>query len=277
MPSNLTWWQAADYARAGVPVRRILWFNPVVWISYAPPGIFMRHEELSTIVQPPADADPALLTVKNTQFGAEEFESADWTTLPPAGLDPVTPPGTPPPADPPGAPGLPPSLPDPTLPTPTPPPTPTPTPPDSGGGSGGPGGYPPILPVPGGSPGDGGTIIISLPSVPPSGPGHGAIPKPKPVAPPPPVTLPTPSCGAETHLSISGTLTGVTAGQAWSVVGRVASLVVDLGVLYADGTLTVSCDPHPAGTGNCSVTFKAIDGPQTLRGHNLVAIGNTVD
>jgi hypothetical protein len=260
MPRDLTWWEAADYARAGFPVRREIWQNPIIWITHPILGVYHRHEEMNQALPEPAAADPVAHVVRNTEFGAAEFLTPDWTTLPPGGVDPPLPPGDPQPPKPPGPDG-------------NPPPPPNPPPPDTDGG--GPGGYPPPNPNDdggGGGGGDDGGGGVVLPPLPPTNPQPPPPPDPPPKPPPPTVTLPNLGGSAITAISISASMSGIVAGTAWSVVASSDDGTWSLGVFSADGSHDISTVPQPA-TGGSTMFFVAtcIDGPQTLRGTKVGA------
>lgn len=113
MPANMTWWQAAVYAKAGIPVRRESVDDPLAWFVRETPGLFHRYEEENSEIGSPAPADATHTVVIATQFTATEFDATDWTTFgvpagedvdPPAGE--VTPPGRVPPGYPPKPPGV---------------------------------------------------------------------------------------------------------------------------------------------------------------------------
>lgn len=255
MPSNLTWPEARVLAKAGTPVRRDPWLDPIKWITHTT-GIYWYHEELNQNLQSPASADPVRHVVRATEFGTDEFLAVDWTTLEPGAIDP-------PPASAPPTPPAPPVAPVPTPPG-------VPPPPGSGGGGGYPPNFPGTTPAPNPPP-----IIITggggggqSPGTPPK------IPDVKPVAPPPLQVMPTASVFADVGTaSVAATMIAIPAGTAWSGT----ALVVGQGLLYNLGTFTVADDAHSAAASAMLVghdvvfTFKCLTGSQTLTSNTFSA------
>lgn len=92
MPADLTWWEAARYAKAGIPVRRESVTDPLAWFVREVPGLFHRYEQENDTLMTPAAADETHRVVAAAQFVAADFLATDWTTF---GITPgtdVTPP-----------------------------------------------------------------------------------------------------------------------------------------------------------------------------------------
>lgn len=252
MASNLTWWQAADLARARQEVRRQGWLDPLVWITHTP-GLFFRHEERNLTLPSPAAADPARHLVRSAEFRAAEFLATDWTTENPNAPDPVAggdpPEIAPPPTQPPGAP-------------PTTPPTYVPPllPPGSGGGG------------PGGSPGGTAGGLPVPPNLPPLQPQP---PSPPSVPPPPPIEnglLPYWSdlvASLASGLHVSGQLHNIFTGSVWSCAFHIPRLHLDvlLALVYPpSGGVNSILYPLGAVVGDyCTFTASCLSGPGTLK------------
>lgn len=285
MPSGLTWWQARDYAIAGTPVRRMIWYNPIIWITHTT-GLFYYQEEVDTLLASPASADTVPHIVQQNEFGALEFLMADWTTLPPGGSEPVLPPGAPAPVPPAGPPDTPPAVPDPVAGgyPPSLPSLPEPTAPTGSGGSGGSGGSTggtPTLPTGGNG---GGGIVVNPPTLPPGSPPP-APPPPQPFPPPIPFTPPTwdPTSlialyGSGPALDVQGALIGGSIGLTWSCTAHIDpphALTMVLGT--SDGTTgsgpVAHTDPTTVARPGDIVTFVAVlfGGPAFARNLTITA------
>lgn len=252
MPSNLTWWEAAQLARSGPKVRREVWLDPLPWITYTT-GFYWRHEEQNLKLPAPAAADPVKRIVQNTQFMGAEFDAHDWTTQypgvpePPPAVDPADP------NEPGGTPDVSPGLP--------------PPPPD---------GYEPPIPPGGGggteSGGSGSGSVIVPPNLPPPSPAPPSPPSNPPPSPPPIAGLPhweSMSATLGSGLAITGTLDEVATGTSWSCTFRipVRGIVVSLGVANPPAeTLSSSHDIDNIVAGDvCFFVAVALSGPASLR------------
>ncbi len=94
----MTWWQAAVYAKAGIPVRRESVIDPLAWFVFDLPGLCFRYEEENSEIGSPAAADVNHYVVQASQFTSAEFAAVDWTTfglVPGADVDPPDGPETP--------------------------------------------------------------------------------------------------------------------------------------------------------------------------------------
>lgn len=87
--TGLTWWQAERLARAGTPVRRAIWSDPIAWITYRD-SFFWLHQEANGARETPADADTVPHIVLATEFRRNEFKARDWTDEYPVDFAPAT-------------------------------------------------------------------------------------------------------------------------------------------------------------------------------------------
>lgn len=260
MPRNLTWWQAAKFARAGTPVRREGWADPVVWITHPVPGLFFRHEEINTLLPDPHTAVPTPHIVRAAEFTGTEFRAADWTTLPPGGVDPK------PPEDPTGDDGG------------DSPNDPGPNDPDGDDGGDGGGGRDPNFPGGNGDypPGPTGGPIIVPPDFPPGpdGPIHRPKP-PKPVSPTPKPAFSGMSAVLGPEFVVTCDLTPVVVGS-WSVTAKVHGDVYSMGVALPGHTHFTMATTFTHAVAGDTVTFegKSLSGPADIR--DFLAIGTCV-